>query len=251
MKRAALFLFLACMAARAQDNHHGPVVEPTTNSADVAPAPDTSVSATPTTPTMITPSSPVSPTASAPLAGPAGSAVQGIGQAASGQKDDIYDIRPPYFYLKPMTWLWITLGVLAAIALLVALWFLFKPLRAFRAKTPYELALEKLEKARGMLNEQDPEPYAVFVSETIRNYLGQRFRLPSTRRTTEEFLRQMQSDANTPLAAAHRDLLRHFLEACDLVKFAHYQPERGELEQVQERAVSFVTATRPMEGAPA
>jgi len=54
-------------------------------------------------------------------------------------------------------------------------------------------------------------------------------------------------DANTPLAA-HSDLLRGFLEACDLVKFAHYQPGRDELEQVQQRAVSFVTATRPLEG---
>ena len=90
----------------------------------------------------------------------------------------------------------------------------------------------------------------MLVSETVRNYLGQRFHTPSTRRTTEEFLRQMQADPNTPLAE-HRDLLREFLEACDLVKFAHYQPGRDELEQVQQRAVSFVTATRPLEGAPA
>jgi hypothetical protein len=139
---------------------------------------------------------------------------------------------------------------LAAIALVALLWRWLKPLRAFRGKTPYELALERLEKARTMLNEQDPEPYAVYVSETIRTYLGARFKILSTRRTTEEFLRQMLADPNTPLAV-HRDLLRSFLEACDLVKFAHYQPGRDELEQVQERAVSFVTATRPVEGMPA
>ncbi len=90
----------------------------------------------------------------------------------------------------------------------------------------------------------------MLVSETVRTYLGQRFHTPSTRRTTEEFLRQMQADAHTPLSA-HADLLRGFLEACDLVKFAHYQPGRAELEQVQQRAVSFVTATRPVEGVPA
>jgi hypothetical protein len=179
-----------------------------------------------------------------PLAGIAG------GSGPTGNADDIQDIRPPFFYLRPLTWLWVLLGVLVLAALGVLLWYLLKPLRARRAQTAYELALEKLELARALLSEENAEPYAVLVSETVRTYLGQRFQTPSTRRTTEEFLRQMQTDTGTPLAA-HADLLRGFLEACDLVKFAHYQPGREELEQVQQRAVSFVTATRPLEGAPA
>jgi hypothetical protein len=56
----------------------------------------------------------------------------------------------------------------------------------------------------------------------------------------------METDTESPLAE-HRDLLRGFLEACDLVKFAHYQPGLEELEQVQQRAVTFVTATKPVE----
>ena len=87
-------------------------------------------------------------------------------------------------------------------------------------------------------------PYAVLVSETIRSYLGQRFQSPSTRRTTEEFLRQMDADVTTPLAE-HRSLLREFLQSCDLVKFARYQPTLSELELVQQRATNFVTATKP------
>ena len=91
-------------------------------------------------------------------------------------------------------------------------------------------------------------PYAVLVSETIRSYLGQRFQAPSTRRTTEEFLRQMEADQATPLAG-HRDLLRDFLQSCDMVKFARYQPTLTELEQVQQRAITFVTATKPLPSA--
>jgi hypothetical protein len=252
MKRAGLLFALALLATpalRAQDQHQGPVVYPTNAPADTAPQSDIAPQATPAAPTPDAGPTP-SPAPASP--NPALSGLPNLPTAsASGQPDDIYDIRPPYFYLKPLTWLWILLGVLAAIALVVGLWRWLAPLAERRAKTPYEQALERLEKARSMLNEQDPEPYAVFVSETIRNYLGQRFKTPSTRRTTEEFLRQMQADAGTPLLAAHRDLLRGFLEACDLVKFAHYQPARDELEQVQQRAVSFVTATRPVEGAPA
>jgi hypothetical protein len=205
----------------------------------------------------LTPATPNTPPdqALAP-ASPSGSALspmQGSASAptaANNKQDDIYDIRPPYFYLRSIAWLWYLLGALALIALAAFFWIRLKPMRVLRAKSAYELALEKLEKARALLNEQNPEPYAVLVSETIRSYLGQRFHTPSTRRTTEEFLRQMQADTSTPLAE-HRDLLRHFLEACDLVKFAHYQPGREELEQVQQRAVSFVTATRPVEGVPA
>jgi len=160
--------------------------------------------------------------------------------------DGLDDIRPPFFFLHSWLWLWIALGALVALALLVLLWFWLRPHRLLSPKTAYELALEKLQRALALLREDDPVPYAVLVSETIRSYLGQRFEAPSTRRTTEEFLREMEADRETPLAE-HRDLLREFLQSCDLVKFARYQPTRSELEQVQQRATTFVTATKPVE----
>jgi hypothetical protein len=218
-----------------------------------APATSTNAPAAPDA-TVIAPDSAPSTSSSAPNSAlaPLQSLAATPGTAQGGKPDDIYDIRPPYFYLKPLTWLWVLLGALAMASIVAALivWLCLRSNHAMRAKSAYELALEKLEKARALLNDQNPEPYAVLVSETIRNYLGQRFHTPSTRRTTEEFLRQMQADTSTPLAE-HRDLLRGFLESCDLVKFAHYQPGLEELEQVQQRAVSFVTATRPMEEATA
>ena len=159
--------------------------------------------------------------------------------------DGLYDIRPPFFYLHSWLWLWIALGIVAAVALLLLLWFWLRLHRVLSPKNAYELALEKLEKARALLREENPMPYAVLVSETIRSYLGQRFQAPSTRRTTEEFLRQMEADRSTPLAE-HCDLLRDFLQSCDLVKFARYQPTLTELKRVQQRATSFVMATKPL-----
>ena len=52
-----------------------------------------------------------------------------------------------------MTWLWVLLGAIAVIALAVVLWIWLKPMRILRPKSAYELALEKLEKARALLNE--------------------------------------------------------------------------------------------------
>ncbi|MCE0484161.1 MAG: hypothetical protein LV479_07990 [Methylacidiphilales bacterium] len=182
--------------------------------------------------------------APAPVVVPPSSSQPITASSAPAKQEDIYDIRPPFFYLRSWFWLWVTLAAIATVILFVLLWIWLKPHRLLSPKSAYELALEKLEKARNLLREDNPVPYAVLVSEAVRSYLSQRFQSPSTRRTTEEFLRLMENDTNTPLAE-HRDLLRHFLQACDLVKFARYQPTLQELEQVQERAYSFVTATRP------
>jgi hypothetical protein len=161
------------------------------------------------------------------------------------QTEGLDDIRPPFFYLHSWFWYWVALAVIGAIAIAILLWWKYRPHRLLSPKSAYELALEKLENARTLLREDVPMPYAVVVSETVRSYLGQRFQAPSTRRTTEEFLRQMETDRTTPLAE-HRDLLREFLQSCDLVKFALYQPTLAELEQVHQRATNFVTATKPL-----
>jgi hypothetical protein len=170
-------------------------------------------------------------------------------QSGAPPQDELEDIRPPFFYLHSWSWLWIALAILAVIAGLIFLWFWLRPQRQLTPKSAYELALEKLEKARALLKVENPMPYAIFVSETIRSYLGQRFQAPSTRRTTEEFLKQMEADKTTPLAE-HRDLLREFLHSCDMVKFARYQPTLPELEHVQQRATTFVTATKPLPASP-
>jgi hypothetical protein len=166
------------------------------------------------------------------------------GSGGGGQQDDIADIRPPFFFLHSWFWLWMALAAAALVALLVFVWKWLSRSPYLSPKSAYDLTLEKLEQARALLSEENPVPYAVFVSETIRSYLGQRFQTPSTRRTTEEFLRLMQADSGTPLAE-HSELLKNFLQACDLVKFARYQPTLAELEQVQQRAFTFVHATKP------
>jgi len=168
-----------------------------------------------------------------------------IGLMAHAGGDDIDDIRPPYFFFgfgSPALWLLLALLALAIVAaIILALWW---PRRQLSAKSAYDLALEKLERARALIREDKPMPYAVTVSEAIRTYLGQRFHSPSSRRTTEEFLRLMEADHATPLAE-HREQLREFLQSCDLVKFARYQPRLAELEHVQQSAREFVLATKP------
>jgi hypothetical protein len=248
MRFAPLFfsgLLLAGVPAEAQDDTntapvhaYGPVITP-------VPAAPSTVAPTDAAPAEVAPPLPADTNqVVAPATGPTAEATNAPTNAGPKQ-DEIYDIRPPLFFLRSWLWLWIALVAAAAVALLVLVWNWFKTPRTMDPRTAYDLTLEKLEKARALMSEEDPAPYAVFVSETIRGYLGQRFLAPSTRRTTEEFLRQMEADTESPLAE-HRDLLREFLQSCDLVKFAKYQPTMAELEQVQDRAFNFVTATKPM-----
>jgi len=185
------------------------------------------------------------PTATPPPSVPATSQVAAPNGPGTGpQQEDIDDIRPPFFYLHSWFWLWIALVAAALIALLVLVWKGLTRSPFLSPKSAYDLTLEKLEKARPLLREEDPVPYAIAVSEAIRSYLVHRYQTPSTRRTTEEFLRLMEADTASPLAE-HRDLLRSFLQSCDLVKFARYQPTQAELEEVQQRAFTFVHATKP------
>jgi hypothetical protein len=219
----------------------GPVIMPPPDAAP--PVPSADQPATPA-PDQSAPSadalSPATPVPGTVVNPPTSSA------SSSPGTDEIYDIRPPRFFLFAW-WPWI-LAALAVLAFLGLVWLIWKWVARrgiMSPKNAYELALEKLEKARALMREDDPAPYAIAVSETIRTYLSQRFHSPSDRRTTEEFLRQMQQDTATPLAE-HAELLGAFLGACDLVKFARYQPTMAELEEVQQRAVNFVTATKPV-----
>ncbi len=223
----------------------GPVIMPPADQAPPAPEATPVPEASPPAPAPTAPE-----TTPAPQPGPPSPSVQiptppGATSATPQQQEEIYDIRPPLFYLRSWFWLWIALAIVGLVALVVLLWSWFRTHAEAKVRTAYELALEKLENARALMNESAPEPYAVAVSEILRTYLGQRFQARSSRLTTQEFLRDMQSDTATPLAE-YRDLLGDFLQACDLVKFAKYQPRLSELEQVQQSAVTFVTATKPV-----
>ena len=240
----------ADLAPTTSNTQSGPVVMPPAASAppqgDATFQPPPSAPAVQNGPVIAPPmgNSSFQPPLTAP--GVQGGPAQGISPTAGpGPKgDEIYDIRPPFFYLRSWFWLWIVLAALATAGLITLIWRWLASRGSVPPQTAYEQALANLERARELMNEDDPEPYGVAVSEAIRTYLNQRFHAASTHRTTEEFLRQMQDDAATPLAA-HRDLLGAFLQACDLLKFAKYHPGLPELEQVHQRAVNFVAATKP------
>jgi hypothetical protein len=203
----------------------------------------------PTMQTAIAPASslagPVQPAQPAVTNAPGSAAPSAsTGTADSG---DIHDIRGVISIPYPLLWLMYIVG---GVALAAALYYGWKWLHrtVIRPKLPHELALERLEAARALMNEGQVREYAFAVSEAVRLYIEQRFGEKARRRTTEEFINDLLKQTGTPLAE-HRALLEDFLMHCDLPKFARWQLSTAEMESMHESARAFITNTRP--GAPA
>jgi hypothetical protein len=161
------------------------------------------------------------------------------GRPADGQ--DIRDIRPPYHI--PAEWLWIAWvgGALAAVALGYGAWRWVRGARA-QGKLPYELALERLEAARALMQPGQAREFSVAVSEVVRDYVETCFPVRAAHRTTDEFLRDLATGADSPLAA-HRAALDDFLQYCDLAKFARWTLSVPQMEAMVQSAGAFVVAT--------
>jgi hypothetical protein len=154
------------------------------------------------------------------------------------------DIKPPVHIPNPYAWLWWTLGAVALASLLYLAWRWWKNRPAPPPPPPvppHERALQALEAALQHLAE--PRLFCIRVSDILRLYLEERFDFAAPEQTTEEFLLELQ--ATSRLAEKQKDLLGDFLQRCDLVKFAKYEPTLTELQDLHGAAVRLVQETVP------
>lgn len=166
----------------------------------------------------------------------------------AGDVADIRDVKPPEAI--PIDWrpYYAIAGGLAVLALLVALAYRFVvgPKRAAPAVPPppaHVVALAALDalRARGLVERGAMKDFYSALSDIVRRYLEDRFRLRAPEMTTEEFLLVTSRDGR--LAAGHRRLLGDFLTESDLVKFARHVPTLSDGERAFEAARRFVTDT--------
>lgn len=146
---------------------------------------------------------------------------------------DIRDIKPPVEI--PLNWkrlaLWAVAGV-AVLALAVTgfLWYRRRrqgkgllPVRTEPLRPAHELALEALARleASDLLARNEIKAFYIEVSEIIRRYVEGRYGFVALEMTTEELLGALdRSEVDREV----RELFRVFLERCDLVKFAKWEP---------------------------
>ena len=164
--------------------------------------------------------------------------------------DALRGIKPPVEISSGLAWLWWTLGGLAAAAALFAAWRYLQKRKKSVPIAPFVpahvRARQKLEEALALIAQ--PKLFCILVSDTIRLYLEERFDFRAPERTTEEFLHELQG--TDLLLPDQKDSLREFLNRCDLVKFAKYEPGEPELRDLHGAALRFVEETEPAEPPP-
>jgi hypothetical protein len=147
----------------------------------------------------------------------------------------------------PNFWLW-AIWIASILALCAVAWLAWRYWRKKAAAIlavppvpPHVRARRALEAALALLS--DPKAFSIAVSGASRGYLEERFNFHAPDRTTEEFLHELQG---TNLLTTEQKLsLGDFLENCDLIKFAKYEPTETELRALHAAALKLVNETEP------
>lgn len=177
-------------------------------------------------------------------------------QTSLAGTNDIRPIKPPVPVPNPWLWVYWIGGIVIALVVAGVLLSMWRKAQARRPKAPpvppHVRARQKLDAALLLIG--DPRAFCIAVSDAIRVYLEERFQLRAPERTTEEFLRDLQK--TSALTASQKASLAAFLEQCDLVKFAKFEPPESLLREMHESALRLVhetqydTTTSPPEGTP-
>ena len=163
---------------------------------------------------------------------------------ATANTNDIRSIRPPVEIPNEWLWLWITLVAVFLIAAVVTVWLIFRKKQALPplhpVVPPHIRAKQRLAEALAFLS--DPNRFCTMVADTTRLYLEERFNLRAPERTTEEFLVELGTSSH--LTLDQKQSLGAFLESCDLVKFARFEPTETTLRQLHDAALRLVDETQ-------
>ncbi len=150
---------------------------------------------------------------------------------------------------------WAVVG-LAVLAALLILWRRYLRRRADRlagdvsslpARPAHLVALDELDriKSLGLIENGEIKRFHILVSEAIRRYLEARYGVLAPEMTTWELTAVLRDRRD--MDSGLKELLRGFLEDCDMVKFAKYVPKIVEINATFNRAYEIVEKSRPVE----
>jgi len=172
-------------------------------------------------------------------------ALTNLSSHSAGLTNELRDIKPPVVIPRGWQWVWWAVGALTAVAALYLAWRYWQKRRLLVPAVPivpaHVRAKQKLEEALALLGQ--PREFCILVSDTIRWYLEERFDFHAPERTTEEFLHELKG--TNLLTPDQKSSLGEFLNRCDLVKFARYEPAEPELRDLHASALRLIEETEP------
>ena len=83
--------------------------------------------------------------------------------------------------------------------------------------------------------------YYYLVSLALRTYLENRFSLKAPEQTTEEFLESVVN--SDKLEGRHINILKEYLNHCDLVKYAKFDPGNAQAKALVDTTRQFIDET--------
>ncbi len=153
---------------------------------------------------------------------------------------EFHDIAPPVDYSLVPTWV-VFCAVFAILALIGGVVWWIRRWRARRPQhvpSPRERALDQLNRANAEVEQIRSYDFSILVSDILRRYVSEQYQLPVTRQTSIEFLTTLSQA--TAFSAEDKTLLDHFLNRCDLIKFARYDATREDSRALLQEAMQFV-----------
>jgi hypothetical protein len=160
---------------------------------------------------------------------------------------DVVDLRPPKPPVElpdPYFWWYVAGGTVLVLAAAALAWWWWRRRAAVVTVVPvvppHVRAKQRLAEALRLIS--DANAFCTEVSLAARCYLEERFSLRAPERTTEEFLVELR--ASQHLTRDQKESLGQFLESCDLVKFARFEPNEAVLRQLHDSALRLVDETQ-------
>lgn len=155
-------------------------------------------------------------------------------------------LLPPVALPWPASVYW-ALGGLAVLVLLGcwALWRYLSRRRPEAPRDPRKEALRQLQAMHGQWEAVEPYPFSITVSDVLRRYVSEAYRVAAEQRTSPEFLDEVSGSPH--FTAQERDLLKEFLERVDLIKFARQEASSQESALLLEQALAFVRGSSVVE----
>lgn len=159
---------------------------------------------------------------------------------------------PPFLRSEYTTLLWLSVAILLLTAILLYVIVRLKDnkpiirrIRHKRKLPPYQAAMKKIEqiKQEGIARAEDPKDYYTALTDTLRQYMQERYGFYAMEMTSSEIIAQLQAVNDERSINELRDLF----ETADLVKFAKHLTLLGENDRHLLSAIDYINQTKPTE----